>query len=796
MTLRAHLISMVIVAAGLTPSLFYGQSNCITSPADTFIDCGEVDWGFIYTSTSGAYVHPCADPSVDLSAPITLSVQVDTLNCGDVAAPNVVLRITRTFTATANDFVDVGCGLGIICAYQIIDIVDLEPPLFNQFPADTLVSCEGWDLLDYLLSNVFEVDFSDNCSAVEQTITLDTTSGDCSAERQFHWEFSLIDACDNIRIDTHIVSVVDTIGPEISFLPPQIASPTFECKELVVWPLLSAFDMCSQVSLLEWGEALEDSLSCPNHWALSRWAYATDYCGNIDSAQYFIDVLDDVPPTIIYVPLGLSLSCEEPPELEIAVAVDGCLGAVDMMVETDTIFGNCPHNYTIQRTFIATDNCFNEATALQLIVVADFTAPELTIPPDYAFECDDVIPIEDATVFDLCDPNPVIELVTDTLNIQSSGTFTIFRTFTATDACGNSVSEAQIINVEDTTPPYFTDFPADVVVPCGQTYPEDMALFEDGCDPAPLLVNVYTDENFQDCANESVVMRTFVIQDDAGNNHSATQTITFLDDAPPFFTYVPEDYTVGCQEDMVFENPIFDDLCSSNGMSLDIDVQGEYFGCDNNFDQIRIFTITDACGLSASTEIMISVRDTLAPVLTTQLDSLSFYCSFNVPTCEDMLAEMVFTGECDMSEIFTSCEDVLIEGNCEEQACVWERFYYWEDQCGNSDQASHLIYVQESVFSPNMPTGMTPNGDGANDAYVIRDIGPLIVSGEIAPCDWIEDTRIRVLNRWGQTVFETTNYRNDWAGTDDDGHDLPDGTYFVIFEANGVAYSNYVDIRR
>jgi len=796
MALRAHFICMVLITAGLNPSFLYGQSNCLTSPADINIDCGEVDWGFIYTNTAGAYVHPCADPSIDLDPPIDLEVQVDTLNCNDLAAPNVVIRVTRTFTAYSGEFVDVGCGLGLICATQIIDIVDFEPPTFTQFPADTLVSCEGWDLLDYLLSNVFEVDFSDNCSDVDQTITLDTTSGDCSAERQFHWEFSLIDACDNVRIDTHIVSIVDTIGPEISFLPPQILSPTFECKELVVWPLLSAFDMCSQVSELVWGEAFEDSLSCPNHWALSRWAYATDDCGNIDSAQYFIDVLDDVPPNIIYIPLGLSLSCEEPPILEIAVAIDGCLGAVEMIVETDTIWGICPQNYTIQRNFIATDNCFNEASALQLIIVADITPPEITTPPDYSLECDDEIPLENATAFDLCDPSPVIDLFPDTLYTQSVGTYTVFNTFTATDECGNEVSQAQIIIVEDTTPPYFTEFPADIVVPCGESYPEDMALFEDVCDPSPLLVNVYTEENFEDCANESVVLRMFVIVDDAGNTHNETQTITYIDNNPPFFTFVPGDYTVGCQDEMVFVNPEFDDLCSSNGMSLDIQVEREYFGCENNFDHIRIYTITDACGLSATTYQTISVRDTLAPVLVTPLDSLSFNCSLNVPTCEEMLAELVYTGECELSEIFSSCEDVLIEGNCEEQACIWERFYYWEDQCGNADQASHLIYVEESVFAPNMPTGITPNDDGANDAYVIRDIGPLISSGEVAPCDWIEDTRFRVLNRWGQTVFETTNYRNDWEGTDENGADLHDGTYFVIFEANGVVYSNYVDIRR
>ena len=79
---------------------------------------------------------------------------------------------------------------------------------------------------------------------------------------------------------------------------------------------------------------------------------------------------------------------------------------------------------------------------------------------------------------------------------------------------------------------------------------------------------------------------------------------------------------------------------------------------------------------------------------------------------------------------------------------------------------------------------------------MILDIGPLIAPGEGAPCDWIPDTYFKVVNRWGQIVFEQANYRNDWDGVDKGGEPLSAGTYFVIFEATGKAYSKFVDIRR
>ena len=62
-----------------------------------------------------------------------------------------------------------------------------EAPTFTAFPNDTLISCEDWDLLDYLISGLFQVDFNDNCGIVDQTIDLDTLIGYCAAEREFQW---------------------------------------------------------------------------------------------------------------------------------------------------------------------------------------------------------------------------------------------------------------------------------------------------------------------------------------------------------------------------------------------------------------------------------------------------------------------------------------------------------------------------------------------------------------------------------------------------------------------------------
>ncbi len=63
---------------------------------------------------------------------------------------------------------------------------------------------------------------------------------------------------------------------------------------------------------------------------------------------------------------------------------------------------------------------------------------------------------------------------------------------------------------------------------------------------------------------------------------------------------------------------------------------------------------------------------------------------------------------------------------------------------------------------------LTPNGDGRND-YL--DLSEYMLGRD---CDFT------ILNRWGSEVYHADKYGNDWAGTDDRGRPLPDGTYYYI----------------
>ncbi len=88
------------------------------------------------------------------------------------------------------------------------------------------------------------------------------------------------------------------------------------------------------------------------------------------------------------------------------------------------------------------------------------------------------------------------------------------------------------------------------------------------------------------------------------------------------------------------------------------------------------------------------------------------------------------------------------------------------------DTALVTVSVEDIIIAPEV---FTPNDDGYNDRYIIDGL-------ERYPAnDFI------VFNRWGNKVYERTNYANDWDGKSNSkyklgGQPLPVGVYYYILK--------------
>lgn len=86
--------------------------------------------------------------------------------------------------------------------------------------------------------------------------------------------------------------------------------------------------------------------------------------------------------------------------------------------------------------------------------------------------------------------------------------------------------------------------------------------------------------------------------------------------------------------------------------------------------------------------------------------------------------------------------------------------------CRGTD--SVIVTVIPTIDFPN---GITPNGDGKNDTWVIDFL------------DQYPNHVVEIYNRWGEMLYRSTAYKNDWDGTYK-GKELPVGTYYYIIELN------------
>jgi len=81
------------------------------------------------------------------------------------------------------------------------------------------------------------------------------------------------------------------------------------------------------------------------------------------------------------------------------------------------------------------------------------------------------------------------------------------------------------------------------------------------------------------------------------------------------------------------------------------------------------------------------------------------------------------------------------------------------------------------------PNVITPNGDGTNDLFEIQDLP--------------ENTEVIILNRWGNIVFSSINYQNNWDGKDALGNELVDGVYTYKFTTKtGISGHGFLHLVR
>lgn len=98
--------------------------------------------------------------------------------------------------------------------------------------------------------------------------------------------------------------------------------------------------------------------------------------------------------------------------------------------------------------------------------------------------------------------------------------------------------------------------------------------------------------------------------------------------------------------------------------------------------------------------------------------------------------------------------------------------------CVDTVETSFVLNVKTCDI--DIPNVFTPNGDGYNDAFVIKGL------------DKYPGSSITILDRNGKLVYQSTDYKNDWKAIN-----LPAGTYFyslIINDGNNTEHGGVLSI--
>jgi gliding motility-associated-like protein/uncharacterized repeat protein (TIGR01451 family) len=644
-----------------------------TPPVITIINpmmAGVMDGDVLYLECQEVMGLTAADVSVtdDCCGAATVTFE-EYIAAGTCAANGYLQRMTCGWIA------EDCCGNRDSLFFTVF-VVDNSAPLLYNVPADLMLVC-GQSVPP--LATVVAVDNCDN----QVPVTFSTTTTTVAGVTRITRTWTATDDCGHMATDSQIITL-----PSADATPPDIVNAPASVVLNYPGPVppvpgnVSATDNCDASPSLTFNESRSGNSCC---YVITRTWTATDDSGNTATATQTITVNDNVLPVLANVPADLTITCNASIPPSTVTASDNCVANPLIFIDLDTTVLAC--GLRIRRTWTAIDVCNNLATATQIITVNDAAPPVLTgVPASLNLACGASLPSPaTVTATDACDSNvPVAYSQTQS---GSGCAYTVTRTWTATDDCGNTVSQSQVITTgDDNTPPVLVGVPANATVNCSSTLTLPTVTATDNCDASPTISFNQT----QTTGCPYTITRTWTATDDCGNNVSASQVLTVNDPLPPVLGNLPTPVVVTyCGEPLPPVAAVTaTDACSG---TLPVSYNEMQIGSGCHYVIARTWIATDGCGNNAAFVQSINVYDTLAPTMGNLPPPVQVVNCQNIPPP----AAVTATDNCDATP-------TLNMSSVATMGCPYTitRTYMATDDCGNTSSFVQTI----TVFDDTAPT--------------------------------------------------------------------------------------------
>ncbi len=418
---------------------------------------------------------------------------------------------------------------------QTIKLEDREAPKLSGVPANTLISCSQ------SIPRVGQPTVTDNCASnLPITYIEERMDGDCGSSYTIRRTWKVEDNCGNAVTGQQTITVVDDVKPTWGNFK---WNDTYKCGTTPAMVEPTATDNCGGAVTITMLDETTEAGDCTGATIVRRWR-ATDACGNRRTRKQYIKQADSATPILTKVANNLTMNCStgtSSNSLQSWLASNGGASATDdcgnltWTNDMPTVAFNCGTSHTV--TFTATDDCGNAVTTSAVVSMNDNTAPTLIgVPNDQKISCGATVPaVATVTASDNCDPSVSVSFEeVRKNNTACSNAYTLERIWKATDACGNTTEDSQIIEVGDNAAPTLVGVPTNVSVSCNSIPGPATVTATDDCD-ANVTVQYSQTSSGTFCAGAQLT-RTWTATDACGNTSSKTQIITLEDNTPPSLT--------------------------------------------------------------------------------------------------------------------------------------------------------------------------------------------------------------------------------------------------------------------
>ncbi|MFM1875459.1 MAG: hypothetical protein RL266_1196 [Bacteroidota bacterium] len=198
---------------------------------------------------------------------------------------------------------------------------------------------------------------------------------------------------------------------------------------------------------------------------------------------------------------------------------------------------------------------------------------------------------------------------------------------------------------------------------------------------------------------------------------------------------------------------------------------------------------TDANGCSSSDSVLVEVNVAVVPIAvldtgtTENVDPIIIVVLAN-DTAGSVVVSIITDGT--NGTAMVDLNDVTYTPNAGYVGPDSIQYTICDDFCQNVCDTTWIYIDVIDEIPLFIPSGFSPNGDGFNDEF------------EILGLHEFPDHKLMVFNRWGDLVYESAPYLNDWHGQTPNaklrlaGDEVVNGTFFYVF----YPYGTEEDIRR